>query len=87
MANDSESKQEDGGRNRSQCNKRDINTAVQPLAGLAEFTNLEVLLVVAAHFRHQARNVITPTCENLAYNRIHTLIHRGYSWIGCSGSD
>lgn len=87
VANDSESKEEDCSRDRGQRYESHVDTAVQALTGLAKFTNLKVMLVVAAHFWRQARNVIAPTGENLSYNRIHTLIHSGYSWIGCSGSD
>ena len=81
-------KRKTAAKNRGQPYESHVNTAVK-LAdeGLAKFTNLKVMLVVAAHFWRQARNVIAPTGENLSCNRIHTLIHSGYSWIGCSGSD
>src|SRR5262245_20373121 len=40
------------------------------------------MLVVAAHFWRNTGNVVAPTGENLAYNRIHTLIHSATNgWI------
>ena len=36
-------------------------------------------LVVTAHLQRQARNVITPARQNLAYDGINTLLTHGYT--------
>src|ERR1700730_11167217 len=44
------------------------------LPAAATLTGGQMLLVVAAHLRRQARNIVTPACQDLAYDGINTLL-------------
>ena len=68
-------------RNRGQRNQSHINDAVNLLSAAAALTGREVALVVSAHLQRQAGNVITPAPQNLAYDRINTLLTHGYTTV------
>ena len=74
VANDAEGEQEYGRRKRGQHDQGDVDGAVQALASMAAGAIAEVFLVIAAHLRRQARNVITPPGEDLANDRVDTLL-------------
>jgi len=62
------------------------------LPAAATFALRKVALVVAAHLRRQAGNVVSPARQNLAYNWINALLtHKGlqrrYNWMGGNTSD
>ena len=55
-------------------NQRNVNGAMDFLPAAAVFATGEVLFVIAAHFRRQARNVISPARQNFAYDWINALL-------------
>src|SRR5579862_255889 len=73
VANYPKGQQEDGRGKRRQYDQRDVDGAVQALASVATRAIAKMFFVIATHFRGQARNVIPPPGENLAYNRVDTL--------------
>src|SRR5215831_5203419 len=67
--------QEDPGRHRGQHNERDVDGAMQFLPAAAVLAGGEVMLVVFAHFGREARDVIPPSGQNLAYEGVDALTH------------
>ena len=96
ISNDSERQQEDSRRNRSQHDEPNVDDAVNLLPAAAMFAGCKVILVVAAHLRCQAGNIVSPARQNLAHDWINALLtHEGvkishrkpdYRRIGCNAS-
>src|ERR1700686_2530699 len=63
--------------NRGQCDQPYIDNAMNLLAAAAMFTSRKMVFVVTAHLRRQARNVIAPARQNLAYDWINALLTHG----------
>src|SRR5207245_10635701 len=87
MANHTKGQQEYSRRNRSQRDQGNINGAMQPLFTAAALAAGEVLVVVAAHLRRKAGNVVAPAGQNVAYDRIDALTHRSYNRIASIATD
>jgi hypothetical protein len=75
IADRSEGQQEDGSRGRCQHNQRNINQTVQLLTAAAVLAGGEVQLVVFAHFRRQAGDIIPPSRKNFPYDGFDTHTH------------
>jgi len=70
-------KQEDECRNRGQDDQGDIDRAMQSLARSAVLAVREVRFIVPAHLGSDPGDVVPPTGEYVAYNRVNTkLTHR-----------
>ena len=74
IVNDRERQQKHPGRHRRQRDQPNINHAMDFLVAAAVFATAEVVFVVAAHLRRQARNVISPARQNFAYDWINALL-------------
>src|SRR4051812_489558 len=73
IANNGERRQEYEGRYGCQSNEGEVDGAVQALTPAAVLTLGEVCLVVAAHLGEDARNIVSPTGENIADDLINAL--------------
>jgi hypothetical protein len=78
-----EGKQKHGRRNRSQHNERYVDNSMDFLPAAAVLAVREVMLVVLAHLRREAGNVVTPASQNLANEGINTLAHT--KWLQPDG--
>src|SRR6266446_1191495 len=63
-------------RRRSQRNQRNINDAVQFLPVAAALAIGEMELVVPAHLRSQAGNIVAPSRKDFPYDRFNALAHK-----------
>lgn len=75
VMDDGEGEDEDNRGNRSQGDERHVYGAMKFLPGKAVDTLGEVSLVVAAHLRREASDVIAPSCEDVADEWIDALTH------------
>src|ERR1035438_5344976 len=75
----SKRQQENTSRGRCQYNQRDIDNAVQLLAAAAVLAGREMQLVVASHFRSEARDVIPPSRKDLPYDGFNAVCHTSLS--------
>src|SRR5215469_12224703 len=66
MTDGPERNQKHEGRDGSYDHEHDIDGAVQDLPGMAVDTLRQMLLVVAAHLRRQAGNVVAPAGQDVA---------------------
>ena len=73
MTDGAERDQEDDGGNACDDDQSDVNGAVQALARAAVVASDEVLLIVLAHLRRDAGDVIPPTGKDISYYLIDTL--------------
>jgi len=77
MPDHAKGQQEDHRRRAGQNDECDVNGAVQALLAAAIGAVNEVLLVIGAHLRSDTGDVVPPTGEYVAYNRVNTkLTHR-----------
>src|ERR1700681_4072763 len=58
-----------------QSDQRDIDDAMDFLAATAVLAIGEMQFVVAAHFRRQAGNIVTPSRKDFPHDRFHTGTH------------
>src|SRR3984885_14904788 len=61
---------------RSEHDQGDVDDTVELLATAAVLATGEMQLVVAAHLRSQARNIVAPSRKDFPYNRFHAVIHK-----------
>src|SRR5215469_2819525 len=74
---DSKGEKEYARGNRGEHDERNVNSAMQPLARTTALALGKMLLVIAAHLRRQAGDVIAPASQNFAHNWINALAHIG----------
>ena len=72
VANGSEGDEEECGGNCGNSDEPYVNRAMETLARAAVNAFGEVLLVVAAHLRRDAGDVVSPACQDIAYYLINT---------------
>src|SRR5579864_3551159 len=78
ISDDSECQQENSRRNRCQHDQPNVNDAVNLLPAAAVFAGCKMILIVAAHFRCQAGNIVPPARQNLTNDWINALLtHEG----------
>src|SRR5580765_1578756 len=83
----SERQQKHSRRHRCQRDQSYINDAMNLLSAAAVFTLSKVLLVVAAHLRRKAGDVVPPARQNLTYDWINALLtHGGKPNVPCNQS-
>ncbi len=75
VMDDGEGEDEDDCRDRGQGDEGDVDGAMKLLPGPAVIAFGEVGLVVAAHFRREAGNVIAPSREDVSDEWIDTFTH------------
>jgi hypothetical protein len=75
MANDSIRQKENHHGRRGQRHQPDIDAAMQALSRVAEGALGQMGLVVAAHFRGKARDVVAPPGQNLADDWVSAFCH------------
>src|ERR1700746_881990 len=75
MPDHSKGQQENSRRQRGQYNQRNVNGAMDFLPAAAVFAGGEVVLVVFAHRGREARDIIPPSGQNLAYEGVDALAH------------
>src|ERR1035437_8324364 len=61
---------------RGERHEPDVDAAMQALARVAKLTLHQVRLVVAAHFRSEARDVVAPSGKDFADDAVSTLCHQ-----------
>jgi hypothetical protein len=70
---DSQSEQEEEDSQRGEHGERDIQAAVEFLAGAAVGALGKMMLIVLTHIRGDPRDVIPPACQDGAYDNVRTL--------------
>src|SRR6201981_1830425 len=75
MPDHSKGQQENSRRQRGQYNQRNVNGAMDFLPAAAVFARGKVVLVVFAHLGREARDIIPPSGQNLAYEGVDALAH------------
>jgi hypothetical protein len=75
IADRSERQQKHASRGRRQHNQGNIDQTVQLLTAAAVLAGGEMQLIVSAHLRRQAGDVIPPSCKNFPYDGFDTHTH------------
>src|SRR6266849_4244984 len=86
MEDNAKGHEEDHAGKRGQSDQREVDVAVQMLAGTAVGAAVKVFVVVFPHLGREAGDVITPAGKNFSNNGIDALAHRGYNIGTTAGS-
>jgi hypothetical protein len=69
-----EREEEEKRRSRCENRQRDVEAAMEFLAGAATGALRKMTFVITAHLRGDPRNIVAPTCQNCAYNPVGAFV-------------